>query len=59
MIQLFIVLLMIIGWGFGQAMAPVLYPDHPETWLFVKAFCAGALSGLFWFFTEASRRRSP
>jgi hypothetical protein len=53
--KLFTFLLMLMGWGLGEALAPVYYGDHPETWFFIRVFLASALSGLFWFSTEEQR----
>jgi hypothetical protein len=57
--RLFTLLLTLMGWGLGEAIAPVHYPKNPETWFFIKVFLASALSGMFWFSTEEERERNP
>ena len=53
MVQLFTLLLVFLGWGLGESIAPSMYPNNPETWSFVRAFCTAAPAGIFWCFTEA------
>ena len=38
------VLCALLGWGFGEAMGPRLYPEHPQAWFFVKALAAACLA---------------
>jgi len=54
MAKIFTILLILLGWGLGEAMGPKWYPANPETWLFMKALCAGTLAGPFWAFSEVN-----